>query len=302
MTNWWSVIGASAYGWVIGFQGLPLDTESELIGARYRPFNSATGFWGQRDDGYRDSLNSYLAFLAAPTNYVDPDGRQADFIVPEQDIQGIAQQLEGQQNANQPCCNGVPYDPSTQCCENNSIVAKVRLGIVIRDTFPGDHVDTILSNGDIVGWFGQGAEGIGSLKQLWNWDDPDVFTYAKYLKFRPSYISIGAAKSDKLKSKWCTFPVCPSQAAAVAKAWRALAAKGKLAKDFGFVTNNCVNQTCHVLRIAGINASAGGEITKAHTLLDSLKGIYGSQLKCRSGYFGYIGGAPNAGGVPTIVP
>jgi RHS repeat-associated protein len=277
----WGVVTASAYSWTIGFQGLAIDAECGLIWARTRFLHAELGRWVQWDDGYRDNSNLYLAFLANPIVLVDPLGTDSG-------IPGLT--VPAPQLSVTACCNGVSYDPTTQCCENGAVVAKVRLAIVIRDTLPGDHVDTILANGNIVGWFGKGAEGVGNLKQLWHWDDPDVFTFAKYSKFRPSYVSIAAAKKAKLKSKWCTFPVCPSQATAVANAWKALA-KGA-PNNFGFVSNNCVNETCKNLQKGNIPVSAGRIIKTADSLLDSLNAAYGSQLQCQQGYFGYVGGSP----------
>ena len=278
----WSVISVSLYEWNIGFQGLLLDRGNGLDYARYRFYGATLGCWLQPDEDYRDCSNRYLALLANPLNFVDPYGRDSG-------IPGLTEPAP--QLSTESCCGGMGYDPATQCCENNSVVAKVRIGVVVRLGWV-DHVDTTLADGSIVGWFGSGAEDISSLKDVWNWRDSDVFDYQKYLKFRSDYVSVKAAHRTGQRSTWCTFPVCPSEAQALATAWKTLAAKGKHGPKFffAFFGTSCVAMTCKNLRQAGVPTDPGSPAT-ATEMLKNLKSSFGSALDCKTGYFGYVGGS-----------
>jgi RHS repeat-associated protein len=71
----WTVLSASAYDWVIGFQGLQYDVGSGLIFCRNRHLHAILGRWTQRDIGYLDGMNLYEIEGSCPLTRIDPDGR-----------------------------------------------------------------------------------------------------------------------------------------------------------------------------------------------------------------------------------
>jgi len=97
MNTSWNVLSASAYDWGIGFQGLMLDEESELVYVRNRYLQPGLGRWMEEDHlkletdqsppsfprlsgppvlpGIgRDGMNLYEYERSSPVKFLDPQG------------------------------------------------------------------------------------------------------------------------------------------------------------------------------------------------------------------------------------
>ena len=74
MNESWTVLSVSAYDWVIGFQGLPLDVATELIVPKGRILHPLLGvFTGRNPWGYiQRRMNLYDFCKANPIRYVEP--------------------------------------------------------------------------------------------------------------------------------------------------------------------------------------------------------------------------------------
>lgn len=72
----WTVIGSSAYAWIVGHQGLMFEVEVGLYNCRNRVYLPLLGCWMQRDPlGYVDGLNLYEYVGSLPTVFTDPTGQ-----------------------------------------------------------------------------------------------------------------------------------------------------------------------------------------------------------------------------------
>lgn len=79
----WGMLSVSAYDWVIGHQGLMIDTEGGLIYGRMRYMNPGLGRWVQRDPkSYVDGPNLYMAEHDNPINLLDPQGTVGGYVPP----------------------------------------------------------------------------------------------------------------------------------------------------------------------------------------------------------------------------
>jgi len=120
MNGSWGVLSASAYAWVVGHQGLMQDAESGLIYDRARYVGWPLGSFTVRDPrGYSDSLSLYEYCRSNPLSLVDPAGFGASG--------GPSHGCPPP-----PKCNGKPYQPGAQCCENGTVVDKVPVWICAR--------------------------------------------------------------------------------------------------------------------------------------------------------------------------
>ena len=70
----WSVVGASAYNWVVAHQGLMIENDVGLYNCRNRVYSPMLGVWMQRDTHYRDGFNLYNYVRSGPLTKRDPTG------------------------------------------------------------------------------------------------------------------------------------------------------------------------------------------------------------------------------------
>jgi len=144
--------GSSGYDWNRTFTGQVLDSETGLMLYRMRYYHTGLGRFVQRDPiGYQAGDASLYRYVRnMPIILDDPAGLQSrvspmppspcvpcncdcpDCTNPfppdsESDPEQSPNCCDGK-----PCCGGKPYDPETQCCEENQIVAKVSIWICNR--------------------------------------------------------------------------------------------------------------------------------------------------------------------------
>ena len=82
----WSVIGASAYNWVLAHQGLMIENDVGLYDCRNRVYSPLLGVWLQRDPlGYVQDAPSFYSYLNHnPVARIDPLGLFGIFNIPHQ--------------------------------------------------------------------------------------------------------------------------------------------------------------------------------------------------------------------------
>jgi RHS repeat-associated protein len=126
----------SDFAWNRTFTGQVLDAETGLMLYRNRYYHMGLGRFVSRDPIKYDAgdVNIYRYVFNRVTIGMDAYGLSFGYHIPE--TFGHPSPTPGD---NKSCCNGEPYDPNTQCCEDDEVVGRVSIWRCVR---PVNHWST----------------------------------------------------------------------------------------------------------------------------------------------------------------
>lgn len=287
---------------VVGVVALVVALFASGASAMYAP---DPGVFLQRDPGpggagsggdgvgrYADGMNLHQYTVSNPLVWMDPLG------------------LESQKA----CCGKTEYDPTTHCCENEKVVAKVTVYVVNRSGgkrtgWRDGHIDMAIPGAGLIGFFGTPnggrLNGIGMGMNGFLNNTPQEWFGGPAA--RPNY-AVGAGINVRLPdgrimpipgllSTICEVQVCPADAAKMAAAAAAVdAAPG----TFNLAGRNCSTVATQILGAGGIMKGGISGLDNPQNLLDQLQKNHGA--KCYNGYTQWLPGQgvviTNAGAAP----
>lgn len=188
-----------------------------------------------------------------------------------------------------------------------------RVGLIVRGMSGPDerpwyisqHADCILSDGTLIGFFGDGPGGSSASGRSISGGSGSsgfglgghVFDKNDYKTRRPQYINIDSARSKTVLSTVILVPVSQKQAKLYSDAWvRMKQSPGA----FAIVGNNCATHASITFRQAEILSSDIPGIDTPVNLFRQLRAQYASRALIYSGYIGFI--SDGAGSAMQVDP
>jgi hypothetical protein len=157
-----------------------------------------------------------------------------------------------------PCCDGLRYNPESQCCEDGNIVDKETVYVINRNYDNGiGHTDLAIPGVGLIGFYGVGGTGGSGLGMTGNLN----MTFADWTSGsteRNSYVNGPPNSSDingevfpSQKSTICEIKVCP----------RDVESMNIVAEEmyvnpgtFSIVGNNCATHAAQILNAGGVTS------------------------------------------------
>ena len=163
-----------------------------------------------------------------------------------------------------------------KCCENGVMVEKVKVYVVNRDATNSNdadsHLDLVLPNLGLVGYFGSGGGYCGKMG----------FRMSGHLNIGNDWCSGDTAREHYLrsyKSYICEIKVCPSAAKKMEEMAKSIHNDGG---TFNFIGNNCSTVGCQILGAGDSQLNGISGIDSPQNLINQLKRKY--KATCYTGY------------------